>query len=268
MRHLRKLIIELVIGTDMANGGSITKAFANAFDIPQEPLEEQPARSDLASLELKANTARDAVLLLQMAMKCSDLGHLALGWDLHVTWVKRLEAEFFSQGDKEKALGHPVSFLMDREKPGCSHTQVGFFQFVALPLYRSFSHVVPASRPMLDAALANFHVWERVQGASKSESDASPDTRRSSKTSEDAPSFGRSSTKGSDDASCFTEVIERGRPWSPTRSTETFCRANSKDTSDASPTASRQGRRRSGRARQRAAKWWATVRRRTPSPDM
>jgi len=65
-------------------------------------------------------SAKDAVSLLQVAMKCADLGHLALDWNLHVAWVQRLESEFFAQGDQEKALGLPVSFLMDREKPGVS----------------------------------------------------------------------------------------------------------------------------------------------------
>mmetsp|Transcript_5088 Transcript_5088/g.11290 ORF Transcript_5088/g.11290 Transcript_5088/m.11290 type:complete len:1032 (-) Transcript_5088:502-3597(-) len=61
----------------------------------------------------------DAKLMLKMVLKCADVGHLALPWTSHLAWVERLEAEFFSQGDLEKSLGiTPVSFLMDRAKPG------------------------------------------------------------------------------------------------------------------------------------------------------
>ena len=53
---------------------------------------------------------------LQAAIKCADLGHWALPNHLHLEWVDRLQAEFFAQGDRERAAGLPVSPLMDREK--------------------------------------------------------------------------------------------------------------------------------------------------------
>jgi len=88
------------------------------------------------------------------------VGHLALGWELHGRWVERLEEEFFAQGDREKALGlDPVSFLMDRDKPGVSQTQTGFFEHVALPLYRALASAVPRAGPMLLAVEANHTRW-------------------------------------------------------------------------------------------------------------
>merc|ERR1719262_1742578 len=96
-------------------------------------------------------------------MKCADLGHLALTWDQHLTWVERLEAEFFAQGDREKALGLPVSFLMDRDKPGASDTQIGFFNFVVLPLFRTLAHGAPGTRPMLEAVEENYVRWQEVE---------------------------------------------------------------------------------------------------------
>merc|ERR1719424_1680449 len=95
-------------------------------------------------------------------MKCADLGHLALQWDLHRAWVSRLEEEFFAQGDREKALGHPVSFLMDRQKPGCSKTQIGFFELVVVPLFRSLVSVAPRARPVLDAVISNYEGWREL----------------------------------------------------------------------------------------------------------
>ena len=69
--------------------------------------------------------SQDVDLVLQMVLKCADLGHLASAWDLHVQWVLRLQEESFAQGDREKALGlHPTSFLCDRCKPGAYETQV------------------------------------------------------------------------------------------------------------------------------------------------
>jgi len=51
---------------------------------------------------------------------------------------------------------------MDREKPGCSETQIGFFQFVVLPLYRSLAHIARSTQPMLNAVSANYHEWQKL----------------------------------------------------------------------------------------------------------
>jgi hypothetical protein len=45
--------------------------------------------------------------------------------------VACLEEEFFNQGDREKAAGIPVSPLFDRDKPGVSKSQPGFYTFVS-----------------------------------------------------------------------------------------------------------------------------------------
>ncbi len=37
---------------------------------------------------------------------------------VHLRWVQALEAEFFQQGDAERALGLPISPLCDRNKEG------------------------------------------------------------------------------------------------------------------------------------------------------
>jgi hypothetical protein len=79
-----------------------------------------------------------------------------------------LEEEFFSQGDKERAMNVPeVSFLMDRNKPGASDTQVGFFDFVVLPLFREFSSAFPAMTPMLAGVDANYQRWKDVQAGTR-----------------------------------------------------------------------------------------------------
>lgn len=59
-----------------------------------------------------------------MALKLSDLGHLAAPLAVHLRWVRGLEEEFFRQGDKEKACNLPISPLFDRSKPGVTKSQV------------------------------------------------------------------------------------------------------------------------------------------------
>lgn len=232
-RRIRSIIIELVVATDMANGGKIVKSFVEAFAIS--------ATDDSVTQAMPAS-GKDALLLLQVAMKCADLGHLALGWELHRKWVARLEEEFYAQGDREKALGHSVSFLMDRDKPGCSKTQTGFFQFVVVPLFRSLVSVAPHAQPMLDAILANDQVWKKLEMQGDKDSDSKELDVDFSKIVR--PKMSSLIGQDSMTPTSLQLAMDNARAL------------------DASP-----NRKKSGRARQRAAKWWAAVRRKTPSPE-
>jgi hypothetical protein len=216
-RRLRSLIVDLVLGTDMANHGNLVKLFSEEF--------ETSATSTPLS-------KKGAVLLLQITMKCADLGHLALDWDLHVEWVRRLESEFFVQGDKEKQIGLPVSFLMDREKPGASKSQVGFFDFVVLPLFRALARAAPGASDVLFNVTENYQRWRDFETSGNTGENASgKHVLRSQGSLTVSPAANEISTA----TVHFGEEI------------------------------SAPARKRSGRGRQRAAKWWASVRQRTPS---
>ncbi len=63
--------------------------------------------------------------VMQMVLKCADIGHLAAAPALHQRWAYQLEEEFFRQGDQEKTLGLPISPLMDRNlRGGMTKSQV------------------------------------------------------------------------------------------------------------------------------------------------
>jgi hypothetical protein len=152
--RFRRLVIDLVLATDMADGETIRKRFMDALDA-------QSKENDSHQAPFVPKSSQEAILLLQVAMKCCDLGHLMLDWDLHVKWVRLLEQEFFAQGDQEKDLGLPVSFIMDREKPGASATQVGFFDFVVLPLFRALEKATsPKTEPLMLTLLDNYQKWK------------------------------------------------------------------------------------------------------------
>jgi cAMP-specific phosphodiesterase 4/calcium/calmodulin-dependent 3',5'-cyclic nucleotide phosphodiesterase len=155
-REFRSLAIEMVLGTDMAENGKLLNRFKDVVS---------NAAADDSSF--RARSADEAKLTLQIMLKCADLGHLALSWNSHVKWVRRLEQEFFAQGDMEKKskLTETVSFLMDRDKPGVTQSQVGFFDFVALPLFQTLVSACPSASPMLDAVSANYRRWQEVEAA-------------------------------------------------------------------------------------------------------
>lgn len=54
--------------------------------------------------------------MTQCALKCADLGHLALPNELHRKWTGRILEEFYRQGDLERSMGMEISVLMDRSR--------------------------------------------------------------------------------------------------------------------------------------------------------
>jgi hypothetical protein len=86
----------------------------------------------------------------------ADIGHCAESLPVHMAWVEALEREFFAQGDAEKAAGLACSPLMDRDKPGVTKSQPGFYDFVAVPLFHNFVQVFPGVTPLRDLLLDRY----------------------------------------------------------------------------------------------------------------
>jgi len=168
LSRLRSLAIDLVLSTDMADHGSLLKSFTNRLD----EMKVGPIGSAATASTFCPAGEDDVRLLLKIAIKSADLGHVAMQWDTHVLWVERLETEFFAQGDQEKILGMPVSFLMDRDKGGPSSDQVGFFDFCVLPMLGSVVRAAPGTAAMKEAARANRDRWHTLQEKAKSEAEA------------------------------------------------------------------------------------------------
>ncbi|GAX75319.1 hypothetical protein CEUSTIGMA_g2764.t1 [Chlamydomonas eustigma] len=131
-----------------------TKSSAvNNLVVPESSLEAQMNKQST----FKAWDDDSRLLAMQMLLKTADLGHMAGPLNAHQIWVQKLEKEMFKQGDEERALGLPVSPLMDRDSgKGVTKSQTGFLNFVALPLYKVMAQAFPDCEPFLDAVNANY----------------------------------------------------------------------------------------------------------------
>jgi hypothetical protein len=61
-----------------------------------------------------ANTEPRQLLLMSLALHAADVSNPVKVWEQHLTWYPRLMEEFFSQGDKERELGYPITYAFDR----------------------------------------------------------------------------------------------------------------------------------------------------------
>ncbi|KAK9863469.1 hypothetical protein WJX84_000706 [Apatococcus fuscideae] len=155
---VRASMIELILGTDMKKHFSLMSRFQTI----QKPQPSDKPASD-GTGALGDSSAEHKLLVAQVALKCSDIGHLACPLPLHQRWTAQLRDEFFSQGDLERKRGLRVSALMDRGDPsGMLKSQVGFFEIVALPMFSSYVSAMPQSQPLLDAVMKNYHYWHTL----------------------------------------------------------------------------------------------------------
>ncbi|KAK9810064.1 hypothetical protein WJX72_004187 [[Myrmecia] bisecta] len=156
---LRKMMIQVVLATDMERHFTILNTFQDRQQVQSHlPAAGGQERQSPPTCEAEEEAAR--ILMLQMALKCADLGHLAAPWEVHTKWVACLEEELFRQGDQEREQKLPISPLMNRCHPGITKSQVGFFHVVALPLFRGYVLQFPDAFPLLQQVEANDAGWK------------------------------------------------------------------------------------------------------------
>ncbi|KNE55815.1 hypothetical protein AMAG_01685 [Allomyces macrogynus ATCC 38327] len=123
--HVRKGIIRCVLSTDLTKHGEIMTKFKAVSE-----------NFNFADVEHKAQ-------LLVMMVKCADISNEARPADVAEPWLDCLLEEYFAQSDREKAEGLPVAPFMDRDKVTKPGAQVGFIQFVMIPLFENLARVLP-----------------------------------------------------------------------------------------------------------------------------
>ncbi|KAJ3257605.1 High affinity cAMP-specific and IBMX-insensitive 3',5'-cyclic phosphodiesterase 9A [Borealophlyctis nickersoniae] len=113
------------------------------------------------------------MLLLQMIMKSADISNEVRPTDVAEPWVDCLLEEFFTQSDREKAEGLPYAPFMDREKVTKATAQVGFIQFVMVPLFELVSKVLPnMEEPIIKPIRQALAYYKELQEKEKKEGKA------------------------------------------------------------------------------------------------
>jgi hypothetical protein len=125
--RVRKLIIEMILATDMAKHFELLGQFRGKYKAKES---FDPNNSDMK------------VEILRLLIKAADIGHAAKSVELHEKWCRLVVDEFYSQGDLEKGLGLAVSMYCDRDATDISKSQAGFIRNIVLPLFSSINFVL------------------------------------------------------------------------------------------------------------------------------
>ena len=89
--EIRKYMIDMVLATDLSHHFEFISHF----------------KSTITKFDRTNDVHR--LMILKMALKCSDVGHAAKVQQLHIQWSHRVIEEFYRQGDKEREAGIPIS---------------------------------------------------------------------------------------------------------------------------------------------------------------
>lgn len=151
---LRKTIIDMVLHTDLA----LHFEFVSQF------------KSMHSGQTFDKTNEKSRHMVLKMALKCGDLGHAAKPRHLHEKWTLRIMEEFYRQGDEERRRGMPISPFMDRQKANVPHAQVGFLEFLVIPMFsawQQFLNLSDSDVPCLSLLKGNHEHWKKALDASK-----------------------------------------------------------------------------------------------------
>ena len=141
--HVRKMMIELVLATDMSKHLDLMKAIS--------------AKATTIGGAGDRGPHHDPSLTFSLVLKCADIGHTACDFSLHKNWVHRLQEEMYNQGDLERESGLPVSAMADRhnEEMTIETSQLAFYDAVALPMMRVLTVFFTGAEPFLRQACEN-----------------------------------------------------------------------------------------------------------------
>ncbi|GMF15608.1 unnamed protein product [Phytophthora lilii] len=178
-RQSRLQIISMVLATDLS--GHLT----HVNRLKSKLYAVHPASSDVSinGEEMSEPAGTPCFLLpdelvLQTVMMMADVGHAMKSFPLHLAWSERVAEEFFRQGDTERQFGLTISPLCDRSTgiDRFERNQIGFLEFVVLPLYTAARDVLPMKG--FDDVIANVQqnaaTWERRTREKEAAGDTTP----------------------------------------------------------------------------------------------
>ncbi|XP_041949824.1 cGMP-dependent 3',5'-cyclic phosphodiesterase-like isoform X2 [Alosa sapidissima] len=123
-----------------------------------------------------SNKPQHHELLLCLLMSASDLSDQTKDWKTTRRVAELIYKEFFSQGDREKAMGNTPIDMMDRQKAYIPDLQIGFMEHIVMPIFKLLKDLFPGSAELHHSISSNHSRWihisqkYRVQGLPSNDS--------------------------------------------------------------------------------------------------
>ncbi|XP_028406740.1 cGMP-dependent 3',5'-cyclic phosphodiesterase-like isoform X2 [Dendronephthya gigantea] len=119
----------------------------------------------LARLGFSPSDQTQRELLLYLMMTSCDLSDQVKPFDSASAAADLVYAEFFSQGDLEKAMGNKPSEMMDRERACIPKLQIDFIDSVVYPTYRLLAEIFPETEVLCTVIDENKEQWKEIEAS-------------------------------------------------------------------------------------------------------
>lgn len=147
VKKMWTLFIKLILATDMANHFELVKRSQKLLD---------DGEWDMTNPEHR-------LLSMQLVLKVGDISNVSRPFELADKWCDILNNEFFRQGDLEKETGIGLtSPLNDREHVDKPKSQIGFYNFICLPLYNVVAKMFPPLEVNVNSLKSNLETWKSL----------------------------------------------------------------------------------------------------------
>ena len=158
---MRKRVIECVLSTDMsmhsklvANTSTKVRLYCknNKFTVASYITDYK----DTNKFDLQQE-------IINLVVHSIDIGHAAKPFELELKWADLVTLEFHNQGDIEKSMNLPISFLCDRTTSNLPASQVGFISGIVLPIFELVELIIPKSAKYVEYVKKSKEEWEKLK---------------------------------------------------------------------------------------------------------
>lgn len=160
-KTMRKRIIECVLATDMtfhAKQFTYLKVKIESLGISGgknvEKIFEGLDKMALYSTQQE---------FLNIIIHACDISNPTKPFHIYRNWAERVMGEFWMQGDKERELGLPISFLCDRTTVSLPGAQIGFMDGIVLPFTQALKEIFPSLEFLIENVNNNKAEFKRIK---------------------------------------------------------------------------------------------------------
>ena len=155
---IRKRMISEILATDMANHVKVISLIKSKLSLEENG---KDFKFNLLT-ENEQTKNEEKQCLLDFIIHLADLAHNTRIFSISLKWVKLLSEEFWKQGDLEKQLNLPISFLCDRENSNIPQSQKGFISGFIIPTFDCLCNIFPTLKFTLENAKNNLQMWQKL----------------------------------------------------------------------------------------------------------
>ncbi|XP_064382236.1 high affinity 3',5'-cyclic-AMP phosphodiesterase 7A-like [Halichondria panicea] len=158
--EIMSLMEDLILATDVSRH--------TVFMTQLEEMIISPSGLDFSKKETRH-------FILMIAIKAADISNPTRSLPISRAWSEHIMEEFFRQGDNERSMKLPISFMCDRTTTAIPKSQSGFFEYVALPLFKAWSKIFNSrlSLMLCKNIVRNKEYWDSRQPKPESDSEDS-----------------------------------------------------------------------------------------------